>query len=281
MCQSDSYWNGGSIKVITESELRRVAGRSGLGVGQAEYEYAILCALDALSQTPLLSETFCLKGGTALRQLHFSDWRHSVDLDFSVLPAFPKEHLRSGLTAWFAQAEELHGVQMSLRSLHEADGAARARVRFVGPLRHPNRLLLDVTLDEPVVLPPQRRPVVTGLFIDPRPQVLSYALEEILAEKLRSILQRGKARDYYDVWRLLTEKADAFDRQTARRVLSEKCRHTGLPEPSVEALLSPALLEEASAYWSQDLIGQVPGEDLPSLGTVATDLSQSLAAFLS
>ncbi len=138
-----------------------------------------------------------------------------------------------------------------------------------------------MTLDEPVLLPSQRRPVVTGLFRDPRPRVLSYALEEILAKKLRSILQRGKARDYYDVWRLLTEKADAFDRQTARRVLSEKCKHKGLPEPSVEALLSPALLEEASAYWSQDLIGQVRGEDLPSLGTVATDLSQSLAAFLS
>jgi hypothetical protein len=49
--------------VITERELRRVAGRAGLGVGQAEHEYVILCALDALSQTLPLSETFCLKDG--------------------------------------------------------------------------------------------------------------------------------------------------------------------------------------------------------------------------
>jgi len=265
--------------VITEAELRRVAGRAGLGVGQAEHEYVLVCALDALSQTPLLSETFCLKGGTALRQLYFPDWRHSVDLDFSVLSLFPVERLRAGLTAWFEQAEELHGMQMSLRDFHKADGAARVRARFVGPLRHPNRLLLDITLDEPVLLPPQRRPVVTGLFTDPCPHVLSYTLEEILAEKLRSILQRGKARDYYDVWRLLKEKADAFDRQIARRVLSNKCRHKGLPEPSVEALLSPTLLEEASAYWSQDLIGQVPGDDLPSLRTVTAELSRSLADF--
>ena len=33
-----------------------------------------------------------------------------------------------------------------------------------------------------------------------------YSPNEILVEKLRSILQRGKARDYYDVWRLLKEK---------------------------------------------------------------------------
>jgi len=267
--------------VITERELRRVAGRARLGVGQAEYEYIILCALDALSRTPPLSETFCLKGGTALRQLYFPDWRHSVDLDFSVPPFFPAERLRSSLTAWFEQIEELHGVQVSLRDFHRADGAVRARARFVGPLRHPNRLLLDITLDEPVLLPPQRRPVVTGLFTDPRPHVLSYALEEILAEKLRSILQRGKTRDYYDVWRLLKEKADAFDRQTARRVLSEKCKHKGLPEPSVEAFLNPMLLGEAASYWSRDLIGQVPGEDLPSWDTVTADLSRSLADFFS
>ncbi len=267
--------------MITERELRHVAGRAGLGVGQAEQEYVILCVLDALSRTPRLSEAFCLKGGTALRQLYFPDWRYSVDLDFSVLPSLPAEDLRSNFKAWFGQVEELHGVQVSLSDLHRADGAARARARFVGPLRHPNRLLLDVTLDEPLLLSPQRRLVVTNLFTDPRPNVLSYALEEILAEKLRSIVQRGKARDYYDVWRLLKEKANAFDPQTARRVLSEKCQHKGLPEPRVEAFLSPIALEGAATYWSQDLIGQVPGEDLPAWDIVTADLSQLLADFLS
>jgi predicted nucleotidyltransferase component of viral defense system len=267
--------------VITERELRRVAGKVGLGVGQAEYEYVILCALDALSQTSPLSETFCLKGGTALRQLYFSDWRHSVDLDFSVLSLFPAKHLNANLTAWLDQIETLHGVQVSLRDLHQANGAARVRARFVGPLQHPNRLLLDITLDEPVLLPPGRRPVVTGLFSAPRPYVLCYALEEILAEKLRSILQRGKARDYYDVWRLLGEKANVFDRGTTRQLLSGKCRHKGLPAPSMEAFLSPALLEGASAFWSQDLIGQVPARDLPSWDRVTAELSQLLADFFS
>ncbi len=267
--------------MITERELRRVAGRAGLGVGQAEYEYVLLVALDALSRTSPLSETFCLKGGTALRQLYFPDWRHSVDLDFSVLPLFPPAHLRPGIMEWFEQLEAIHGVQVSLRDLHQVNGAARVRARFIGPLRHPNRLLLDITLDEPVLLPPGRRPVVTGLFLEPRPHVLVYALEEILAEKLRSILQRGKARDYYDVWRLLRDKADAFDRQAARRVLKEKCQHKGLPAPSAEAFLSPPLLEGASAFWSQDLIGQVPAQDLPSWDMVTADLSRLLTYFFS
>jgi predicted nucleotidyltransferase component of viral defense system len=266
--------------MIGERELRRAAGRAGLGVGQAEHEYVILCVLDGLSRTPLLSEAFCLKGGTALRYVYFADWRHSVDLDFSVLPAFPAEDLRSGLREWFERVGELHGVQVSLRDFHKADGATRARARFIGPLRHPDRLLLDITLDEPVLLPPQRRPTVIDLFGELRPYVLCYSLEEILAEKLRSILQRGKARDYYDVWRLLREKADAFDWATTRQVLGRKCEHKQLPEPSPEAFLSPAILQEAAAYWSQDLIGQVPSGNLPAWDAVTAELQQLLADLL-
>ncbi len=74
--------------MISEHELRRVAGRGGVGIGQAEHEYVVLCALDALSQVAPLSKTFCLKGGAALIQLYFPSWRHSVDLDISALPSF-------------------------------------------------------------------------------------------------------------------------------------------------------------------------------------------------
>jgi predicted nucleotidyltransferase component of viral defense system len=281
MYRSASCSSGWNIEVISEGELRRAAARAALGVGQAEHEYVLLCALDALSQTPLLSETFCLKGGTALRQLYFPDWRHSVDLDFTVLPAFPAERLRAGLMAWFEQTGQIHGIQISLRSLHKANGAARARATFLGPLRHPNRLFLDVTLDEPVILQPQRRPIVATLFPDPRPQVLTYALEEILAEKLRSILQRAKARDYYDVWQLLNEKGDAFDSRTTLRVFREKCRHKGLPEASAQDLLSPIPHQAASAYWSQELIGQIPAGPLPPWTSVTADLNHLLADFFS
>ena len=145
--------------MITERELRRVAGRIGLGVGQAEHEYVILCALNALSQTPLLSETLCLKGGTALRQLYFPDWRHSVDLDFSVLPAFPAEQLKTCISVWFEQVETLHGVQVLLGDYHRVNGAARLRARFVGTA---GSILAAapgcVTLDEPVLLPPHAVP---------------------------------------------------------------------------------------------------------------------------
>ena len=163
-----------------------------------------------------------------MRQLYYVDWRHSIDLDFSVLPAFSGNDLRHDLERWFARVGALHGLQVSPLSIHRPNGAARVRARFIGPLQHPNRLLLDLTFDEPVLLAPLRRGIVTKLYAEPSPQVLVYALEEILAEKLRAVLERGKSRDYYDVWRLLKEKRSDIDIVTARKVFQQKCLHKDL-----------------------------------------------------
>ena len=267
--------------MISERELRRTAARAGLGVGQTEHEYALLCVLDTLGQMPPLSDTFCLKGGTALRLIYFDDWRHSVDLDFSVLPEFPSYELQLFVERWFAQVEAMHGMEVRLSDFHRANGAARMRAQFVGPLRHPARLLFDVTLDEPVLLPPQRRRVVISLFPALRPLVFTYALEEVLAEKMRSILQRGKARDYYDVWRLLGEKSAAFDVSVARSILAQKCRHKRLNASDAQAFLVPQRLAEAAVYWERDLTGQVAAQSLPDWTVVTGELPQLLERFFS
>jgi len=265
--------------MISERELRQIAAETGLGVGQTEHEYAQLCVLDTLGQTPLLSDTFCLKGGTPLRLIYFDDWRHSVDLDFSVLPAFPSDKLQLFVERWFAQVDEVHGIEVHLVDFHRADGAARMRARFVGPLRHPARLLFDVTLDEPILLRPQQRPVIASPFPAVQPVVLTYALEEILAEKMRSILQRGKSRDYYDVWRLLKEKSATFDASVVRSMLAQKCRHKGLNEPNAQAFLVPRHLAEAQVYWERDLARQVAPQSLPDWTAVAKELARLLEHF--
>jgi hypothetical protein len=266
--------------MISLSELRRASARLGLGLAQAEHEYALLCALDGLTQTAPLNETFCLKGGTALRQLYFPDWRHSVDLDFTVLPGFPESTLREGLERWFARIEALHGLRVRLLDFHRPNGSARVRAQFLGPLGHPSRLLLDITLDEKVLLSPERRPVLTGLFAQPVPQVLTYALEELLAEKVRAILERGKARDYYDVWRLLKEKGAAFDSTTVYAILLAKCAHKGLPQPAIERFFSAPILAQAQAYWVSDLADQVKPNLLPSWEQVVAELEPLLTNLL-
>jgi len=267
--------------MFSERELRRVAAKIGLGVGQTEHEYVQLCVLDMVGKTEMLADTFYLKGGTALRLIYFSDWRHSVDLDFSAAPAFPADRLRYFVEEWFNQVELTHGIEVKLVDFHRVNGAARMRARFMGPLNHPARLLFDITLDELVLLPAQRKDVCITPFPNLQPTVLTYALEEILAEKMRSILQRGKARDYYDVWRLLAEKRNALDLAITRSILDQKCRHRGLGTPEVQSFLSPQRLAEAEIYWKRDLVEQVAMSPLPKWTVVTKELKGLLTDFFS
>lgn len=263
--------------MLTRDDLARVAARHNLGLGRVEREYVILCVLDGLARAPVLSKHLVFKGGTALRQVYFADWRYSEDLDFSALPGLRSEHLPDAVADWFALVQQEWGIVMSVRRLHRANGAARLRAQFVGPLAFPNLLLMDLTLDEPVILPPERRLVVGALF-DLRPVVQAYALEELIAEKLRSVLERGKSRDYYDVWRLLAEKAAAFDHKLVRNVLEAKCRHKNLTFSSADDFLTAGRLAEAQQYWKRDLQDQIA--DLIEFPAAIAALRELLTNFL-
>jgi hypothetical protein len=66
-----------------------------------------------------------------------------------------------------------------------------------------------------------------------------YVLSWVLAEKLRAMLRRARARDLYDVWQLFTRYASALDCGRARDVLEEKARYKGFTFDSVAAFLTP------------------------------------------
>lgn len=93
-----------------------------------------------------------------------------------------------------------------------------------------------------------------------------------------SILERGKSRDYYDVWRLLAEKRAAFDAGLARETLRAKCQHKGLPYPTTDDFLAPERLAEAQQYWGRDLQEHVA--NLPKFPTVVETLRRLLENFL-
>lgn len=261
--------------MIGYNQLVRYAKESGASLGVFEKDYIISCALAALSKTDHLTENLIFKGGTALRKVYFPDWRYSEDLDFSVLPAFEKERLKPLIEEWFNKIYQETEISMSIKDFHKANGAARLRAQFTGPLRHPNLLLFDITLDEPIIIAPQKRPIFKPFEESPEALISVYSLEEILAEKLRSILQRGKSRDYYDVWRLLKENQDLVDLKIASDIFQKKCLHKGIEITSLTEFTSEEKVANAQRYWDEDLRSQI-GE-LSSFSQTIRELKELLS----
>jgi hypothetical protein len=120
-------------------------------------------------------------------------------------------------------------------------------------------------------------------------EVRVYALEEIVAEKLRAILQhverleergwsRSRARDYYDLWRVLEVHRDRMDLSDFPSFLREKCavRNVGFDGP--EDFFQERMLTYVEKTWDQWLGPLVP--NLPSYKTVIGELHPQVATLL-
>jgi len=259
--------------MISRAELQRLANREKVALGTLEKDYVITEVLKALSLVPALSELLVFKGGTALRKVYFPDWRYSEDLDFTVKHDMTKEELRQEIDKWYQQVGLASQVQLTTKMLHKPDGYARIRTQFIGPLSYPGMIFMDLSFDEPLCLDPERRKVLATPFSSGEQEVLAYPLEELLAEKMRSLLERGKSRDYYDVWRLLKEHSSSLDLELLGTVLQKKLSHKGLTITGIGDFL-PQDTRVLKRYWEKDLGQQIIS--LPSLDEVTEELRNLL-----
>jgi predicted nucleotidyltransferase component of viral defense system len=135
---------------------------------------------------------------------------------------------------------------------------------------------VDFTADELVVAGPVHRSLNRMYSDEPYPpcQVSSYSLEEILAEKMRTILQRTEPRDMYDVWRLLGEHGHELNLDRTKTILDAKCQFKGITFSGLNDFLSKAKVEKYQAAWERRLGEQVKA--LPPVKTVVRETRQIL-----
>lgn len=246
--------------MLTEEEIRRIARRKNLNVGLTEKDYVIEWLLKGIYESKI-KDSLMFKGGTAIKKVYFPEtWRFSHDLDFTALYS-DRENIEDQLKEIFNDIEEKSLIKLEFKSFHATPGSIIANVQFSGPLNAKNRIRLDITLDEKVITEPVLK-VIDSQYPDiGRYEVGVYSLEEILVEKIRSILQRGKSRDYYDVWMLL--KVEKFDLEEIRTLLIEKCQFKGIEFNSTE-IFNENKLKEAKRFWEvglKDLVKELPDFD--------------------
>jgi hypothetical protein len=144
-------------------------------------------------------------------------------------------------------------------------------------------------LDEKVLKPPNLRSVIHeyGEILDVKIRV--YALEEIVAEKLRAILQhiqkleergwsRSRARDYYDLWRILGTYKQEMNLSGFVPFLREKCAHRNVVFNSAADFFPEGMMAYVEKTWTQWLAPLVPS--LPSFAIVIGDLRPQIDTLL-
>src|SRR5882762_6108903 len=77
-----------------------------------ERDYCLAWLLCSMASHPVLSEALAFKGGTALRRVHFGEYRFSEDLDFTLTRDVPLDDLLAAFDEVFASLEAKSGIAM-------------------------------------------------------------------------------------------------------------------------------------------------------------------------
>lgn len=259
--------------MITADEVRRLAREAGLAAGVLEKDYAITWLLYGIyHKESILRNLLIFKGCTAIRKVYFPNtWRLSDDLDFTITNRERPETVRAGFEEAFSFLASVSGITFSLQDFASGKWLIVASIQYMGPLGAKNRIAHDITLKERLVEEPEWRTISPKYPDLEKFRVKVYSLTEILVEKLRSIIQRGKTRDYYDVWRLLRERA--FDKKKIQQLLIKKCKMVGV-KYQPELIFDPKRLNEAERYW-RPALGYLT-KDLPEFKKVISELKSTL-----
>ncbi|WP_433632198.1 nucleotidyl transferase AbiEii/AbiGii toxin family protein [Halomicrococcus sp. NG-SE-24] len=225
--------------MISQNRLRVLARELGVRQGYVEKNYVNSWILWGIF-TSGFGENLMFKGGTALSKLYFpQSWRFSEDLDFGVEGQYhgSEDDLRDVLDT----VTERSGIEFTISEHHESRQQhypthyVDMSIQYRAVLDHPNTTSLDVMVDEYVAFDPVHH---THSYEDiPEFELQAYSVEEIFAEKLRAIFQRGAARDYYDLYQLLETESVEIELDVVLPTFEAKCDHddldvdltTGLP----------------------------------------------------
>ena len=266
-----------------------------------ERDYLLSWLLAGIAEHPALRDNLVFKGGTALRKCYFGEYRFSEDLDFSGLEGTPvggeMEHWVEEVCATAVQLlDEYAPVEITCERYRErqphpgGQEAFTIRARLPWHSRLQTRVMIEVTVDERILWPTEKRLLIHDYGEPLRAALQVYPLEEIVAEKLRALLQqvdllekrgwsRSRARDYYDLWRVLRTYGESMDWVNFNPRLREKCALRGVAFSGMEDFFDERILAYVEDTWEHSLGVLVPS--LPSFDTVAGELRPQIAAVLS
>jgi predicted nucleotidyltransferase component of viral defense system len=195
--------------MIEEPAIRRLARELGVRTDYAEKDYVNSWVLYGIYETAF-GDDLLFKGGTALSKLYFPDtWRFSEDLDFTVDGQFTGSEalLHNALET----ASRRSGIEFTLTEYYESQEEGyptyyiEASIQYRAMFDHKNTTELNIMGDEVVAAPPVEH-AYEDQDVTPC-SLTAYSLAEIFGEKLRTIYQRTRGRDYYDLYQIIVGDA--------------------------------------------------------------------------
>lgn len=203
--------------MIRRAEISKLAHQLGLGDKTIEKDYVLTWLLHAMTESPL-KHKLVFKGGTAIKKIYVHDYRFSEDLDFTIrAPHLTHIALMGMVEALFPWLRQEVNLQLDFdRHDEHQTGNLTLYLNYIGPLQaqlDKRSIKIDFSFDESLVFPLAWKPIRSPYSDCGEQKGLMpvYSMEEILTEKLRSLITRSEPRDLFDVHFILSQRLADLD----------------------------------------------------------------------
>ena len=251
--------------MLARAELKEFCRITGYALGQVEKDYLQHHILSYLGRRSGSSLVF--KGGTCLQKIYGLD-RFSEDLDFTATQNF---NLKIALEHVGRDMETL-GFPIHLNRSRRKGEKNSFRIMIDGPLfsgRDASRcsITVDMSTRGDLIKDPLTKKLVP-IYTEITPYTVYYMnASEIMAEKVRALITRNKARDLYDLYFLIMKnvETDIETIQSKLSVYNIKLRRSDIPKA----------IENYKKIWTPELTALVSGS-IPSFEEVSSIVRNKL-----
>ncbi len=262
--------------MIKPGEIQNKARSAGVRDQQIEKDYILSWLLKGISQNKLLSGVLVFKGGTCLKKFYFEDYRFSEDLDFTLADeSVSNDKISEEFNDIFKFIKEKANIPLNiLESNEHEDGGLYFFIGYIGPLGGQGtnkKIKIDIARNEKLEFKTVKNTTLRSYSDIDDYSMSCYTLEEILVEKMRSVIQRMIARDFYDIWYLFEE--EGLDANNYIVEFKNKCNSKGLDALKFKGKLAERILQY-QGQWKSSLRDQI--KDLPDFEKVERDVQRHI-----
>lgn len=182
-----------TIELLSKEQLQ-ILNRSYLKypLDMAEKDYFLTLILKMIHESPL-AEKLVLKGGTGLYHAYLPQLRFSEDLDFTASDFIALEEIK----------EVVKPIDfLEIKKEFVSDFTIKIeRLLYQGILGQANSVKIDIDKTQKILISPKTMSYKNIFNLDFKIKIMD--LKEICAEKIRSINERARFRDFYDLTMIL------------------------------------------------------------------------------
>jgi len=213
--------------------------------------------LQELARHPFLQDKLVLKGGTAINLFLFNLPRLSVDIDLNYVGQVERDRMLEERPLVERAVEQVcRGLGHQIQSGINEHALREYYLGFTNAAGRSDRLQIEINFLMRVLALPSARLEAARLADEGRCHFPVLAVEELMAGKLKAMIERGQPRDLYDLFRFvqaglpydaeLLRKLTALFASTLDRDLRDYApeRYSRIDQEEVERLLHPLLRAE-------------------------------------